>query len=144
MLCRAANEGLRVVIMDFGLAGAVALDANEGGTPGYLAPELIKGEKASFASDIYSLGVILYEIVTGRFPIQAKILAFRQAKPFCGSVKPQPGAGLEMGPDRSVLSRCISGAPYFRCARGDCHSQEKAHSQGSVCCGCPGSSSRFW
>ena len=46
MLCRAANKGLRVVIMDFGLAGAVALDANEGGTPGYMAPELSKGEKA--------------------------------------------------------------------------------------------------
>ncbi len=72
MLCRTANEGMRVVIMDFGLAGAVALDANEGGTPGYMAPELIKGEKASFASDIYSLGVILYEIVTGRFPLQEK------------------------------------------------------------------------
>jgi len=72
MLCQTANEGLRVVIMDFGLAGAAALDANEGGTPGYMAPELSKGEKASFASDIYSLGVILYQIVTGRFPIQER------------------------------------------------------------------------
>ena len=72
MLCRTPNEGLRVVIMDFGLAGAVAADSPEGGTPGYMAPELSKGEKASRASDMYSLGVILYEIVTGRFPIQEK------------------------------------------------------------------------
>ena len=37
-----------------------------------MAPELSKGEKASLASDMYSLGVILYEIVTGRFPIEEK------------------------------------------------------------------------
>ena len=77
MLCRHRNEGLRVVIMDFGLAGAVALDSTEGGTPGYMAPELSKGEKASRASDMYSLGVILYEIVTGRFPIQEKTVGSR-------------------------------------------------------------------
>jgi serine/threonine-protein kinase len=58
MLCRTADEGLRVVIMDFGLAGALAPDSLEGGTPGYMAPELHKGEKASCASDIYALGVI--------------------------------------------------------------------------------------
>jgi eukaryotic-like serine/threonine-protein kinase len=72
MLCQTANEGLRVVIMDFGLAGAVSLDSLEGGTPGYMAPELSAGEKASCASDIYSLGVILYEIVTGRLPTEEK------------------------------------------------------------------------
>ncbi|MCU1247795.1 MAG: serine/threonine protein kinase with repeat, partial [Edaphobacter sp.] len=72
MLCRTANEGLRVVIMDFGLAGGMALDSTEGGTPGHMAPELWNGEKASCASDIYSLGVILYEIVTGRMPVEEK------------------------------------------------------------------------
>ena len=111
MLCRAANEGLRVVIMDFGLAGAVALDANEGGTPGYLAPELIKGEKASFASDIYSLGVILYEIVTGRFPIQEK--SSHSGKPSHFAAPSSLNQGLDSKWDQIVLS-CLAASPALR------------------------------
>ena len=68
MLCRGQKDELRVVIMDFGLAGELSIDSAEGGTPGYMAPELWKGQKASVASDIYSLGVILYEMVTGQKP----------------------------------------------------------------------------
>jgi serine/threonine protein kinase/tetratricopeptide (TPR) repeat protein len=68
MLSRDQKNDLRVVIMDFGLAGELSVDSAEGGTPGYMAPELLKGQKASFASDIYALGVMLYEIVTGQKP----------------------------------------------------------------------------
>ena len=106
-----ADEGLRVVIMDFGLAGAVALDANEGGTPGYMAPELSKGEKASFASDIYSLGVILYEIVTGQFPLQ-KSLGFPARR---ADFAAPSSLNKELGSkwDRVVLS-CLAESPALR------------------------------
>src|SRR5205823_536629 len=67
ILCHAADRKLRVVITDFGLATAAMIGSGElGGTPGYMAPELWQGEPASKASDIYALGVILYELVTGQ------------------------------------------------------------------------------
>ncbi len=63
------NKDLRAVITDFGLA--VDQDGNTdliGGTPSYMAPELKQDGSASPASDIYALGVILHEIVTGSKP----------------------------------------------------------------------------
>ena len=60
ILCRSANGTLRVVTTDFGLAG---IGAQPAGTPMYMAPELWLGQAASKASDIYALGVILYQMV---------------------------------------------------------------------------------
>ncbi len=66
ILCRGENVQLRAVITDFGLAGEGTQSGDLGGTPRYIAPELWKGEKASRASDIYALGVILYDMVAGQ------------------------------------------------------------------------------
>jgi eukaryotic-like serine/threonine-protein kinase len=69
ILCKNDDGSLRAVITDFGLAGGPDLSSGVmGGTPGYMAPELNRGERASKASDIYALGVILYEMVAGRKP----------------------------------------------------------------------------
>jgi serine/threonine protein kinase/tetratricopeptide (TPR) repeat protein len=111
MLCPTAKEGLRVVIMDFGLAGGVALDSAEGGTPGYMAPELWKGEKASCASDIYALGVILYEIVTGRKPVEEK--SSDSGKPSHFVAPSSLNKGLEPKWDRVILS-CLDASPLLR------------------------------
>jgi eukaryotic-like serine/threonine-protein kinase len=63
ILCQSANGELRVVITDFGLAGGATQSDDFAGTPAYMAPELWQGEKTSKASDIYALGIILYEMV---------------------------------------------------------------------------------
>src|SRR5262249_43417712 len=63
------NNGTQAVITDFGLA--VDQDGNTdliGGTPSYMAPELKQNGQTSAASDVYALGVILYEMVTGQKP----------------------------------------------------------------------------
>jgi hypothetical protein len=60
-----------VKLLDFGLARSLASGRGSGplsGTPHYVAPERIKGDAASPASDIYALGILFYEIVTGHVP----------------------------------------------------------------------------
>lgn len=54
------EDGGRIVLMDFGPAGA---------TPLYMAPELFRGDGASIQSDLYSVGVLLYHLATGAFPV---------------------------------------------------------------------------
>src|ERR1700726_487898 len=59
----------QVVITDFGLAGvADNIRGNEirSGTPAYMAPEQLAGKEVSTRSDIYSLGLVLYEVFTGK------------------------------------------------------------------------------
>ncbi len=68
ILTRAADGLLRVVITDFGLAGEAEESVAVCGTPRYIAPELWQGGSASKASDLYALGVILFEMVFGCAP----------------------------------------------------------------------------
>jgi serine/threonine-protein kinase len=67
-----------VLITDFGLAGIMGqIEGVEtrNGTPGYMAPEQLSGKEVSAQSDIYALGVVLYEMFTGKRPFQASTRA---------------------------------------------------------------------
>ena len=73
------EEGGRIVLADFG-TGADRIEADPGGgrqlsgTPMYMAPELFAGDPASPQSDVYSLGVLLYHLVSGGYPVEGKDL----------------------------------------------------------------------
>jgi tetratricopeptide (TPR) repeat protein len=73
ILTKSADGSARAVITDFGLArqpkaSQPGTPSDVMGAPDYMAPELWKGEKPSMASDVYALGVILYELACGRTP----------------------------------------------------------------------------
>ncbi len=59
------GEG-RIRIADFGIAALSASAGPAAGTPGYMAPELLAGAPATVRSDIYALGLVLYELFTGK------------------------------------------------------------------------------
>jgi serine/threonine protein kinase len=68
-------------IMDFGIARSLEEKGITGagmmiGTPEYMSPEQVEGKKVDQRSDIYSLGIILYEMVTGRVPFELEKDAF--------------------------------------------------------------------
>jgi len=68
------KEG-NVRIMDFGIARSIEAKGITGagvmiGTPEYMSPEQVEGKEVDQRSDIYSLGIILYEMVTGRVPFE--------------------------------------------------------------------------
>ena len=72
------EAGGRIVLMDFG-AGEVRSDPTRAvdgiiGTPVYAAPEIFSGAPATIASDVYSVGVVLYHLVTMRYPVEGETM----------------------------------------------------------------------
>lgn len=69
-------EGGRIVLMDFGIGREVGREDSASGsisgTPLYLAPEVLSGGRASVQSELYSLGALLFHLVTGRFPVEGR------------------------------------------------------------------------
>jgi NIMA (never in mitosis gene a)-related kinase len=67
-----------IKIIDFGVSRLLSSDlsmaASYAGTPLYMAPELVKNEKYSFPADVWSTGVILYELITLQYPFDKSSL----------------------------------------------------------------------
>ena len=61
----------KVRVMDFGIATVGGEDPARVGTPAYMAPEQLEGHAATVRSDLYSLGLVLYELFTGRSAVAA-------------------------------------------------------------------------
>ncbi|MCI0606121.1 serine/threonine protein kinase [bacterium] len=81
-------HGNQIKIIDFGLARTSHMEGMTAtglimGTPEYMAPEQVSGQKVDERADIYSLGIILYELFTGRVPFtgdSAIAVGFKQMK----------------------------------------------------------------
>lgn len=64
------ERGGRIVLLDFGSSRELGDAKLQAGSPAFLAPELVAGEPATVRSDVYALGVTLYFLVTGQYPVE--------------------------------------------------------------------------
>ena len=108
----------RVRITDFGLAVAAEEDVAEtdvSGTPPYMAPEQFAGKGASVRSDIYALGLVFYEIFTGRRAFEAQTMAELRAKKETSSPRAPSEIARDIDPIvERVILRCIEKDPRQR------------------------------
>jgi Protein kinase domain len=108
----------RARIMDFGLAVAASEGEAGGetsGTPGYMAPEQFAGKGASVQSDLYALGLVLYELSTGKRAVEAVTVAGYRKK----HAEESPTAPSAVLPDfdpvvERVILRCLEKDPRRR------------------------------
>ncbi len=105
-------------ITDFGLAAiAEQLEGAEirNGTPAYMAPEQLTGEMVSTQSDLYAVGLVLYEMFTGKTPFQANSLVeMTRLRKEGRAANPSTLVGdLDKSVERAIL-RCLEGDPKMR------------------------------
>ncbi len=127
---RAANvlcdrDAGRVLLSDFGLAGVrpesqetdarITRTGEIVGTPGYLSPEQLRGDQATEATDVFALGLMGYEILTGQGPFAGRTM--RETIMRSLREPPTPLANLKPGVDPGLarlLERCLAKEPEKR------------------------------
>ncbi|HEY6357120.1 MAG TPA: serine/threonine-protein kinase, partial [Vicinamibacterales bacterium] len=105
----------RARIMDFGLAAIGEVTDVRSGTPSYMAPEQLAGREVTTKSDIYSLGLVLYELFTGRRAYAATTLGELVEQHASGSMTPPTSLVKTLDPtiERAIL-RCLEHDPALR------------------------------
>jgi Protein kinase domain len=105
----------RARLMDFGLAAVGEVGDVRAGTPAYMAPEQIAGREVTPRSDIYALGLVLYELFTGRRAFTATTLAdlVEQQQATTLTSPTEVVKGLDPAIDRAIL-RCLDPDPSRR------------------------------
>lgn len=119
-----SDEGrVKVKLTDFGIARLQNRDAHGApllGTPAYWCPEQIFGKPQNARSDIFSLGIVLYEMLTGQRPFEGQSL-----QAICGQIiSATPLAPSHANPSiptalDAIMARCLAKDPLRRYASGD-------------------------
>ncbi|MFQ6069930.1 MAG: protein kinase [Candidatus Aminicenantales bacterium] len=110
----------QVKIMDFGLAKSsfqtkITKTGTTLGTVGYMSPEQVRGEEIDFRSDIWSLGVVFYELITGHLPFRGE-----HEQPVMYSIlhrQPEPVTSLRTGVPielERIVMKCLEKNPPDR------------------------------
>ena len=117
------DKGGVVKITDFGIAHLAAVDVGEEdsafGTPFYMSPEQIRGLPLDGRTDVYSLGVVLFELLVGHHPFPERTLA-DLARAILERPAPEPAALCPQVPAElsEVVARCLEKRPEDRFGSG--------------------------
>jgi serine/threonine-protein kinase len=106
----------RVRLTDFGIAGAARTgDEVRVGTPAYMAPEQLAGREVSRRSDIYALGLVLYELFTGKAAFDARSVADVVRQHECDAPPPPASVvpDINLTVERTIV-RCLDPDPARR------------------------------
>jgi serine/threonine protein kinase len=106
------QDALEFKLIDFGAVTEVFSTTNRAGTPSYLAPERFRGAPISERTEMFAIGVTVFESLTGRFP-------YGEVEPFQTPTFRQPERPAALNPNippwlESVLLRAVSADPEER------------------------------
>lgn len=119
-------DGDRVKVTDFGIAQALALTKPQErqkivwGSPHYFSPEQAQGEYPSPAADVYSIGIVLFEMLTGRLPFQGgdqqelAMAHIRDTPPRISELNPQVPTSLD-----HIVQRVLAKDPRQRFSKAE-------------------------
>jgi serine/threonine-protein kinase len=103
-----------VRITDFGLAG-VSGESLRAGTPAYMAPEQLAGGEVTARSDVYALGLVLYEIFTGKRALEGNNLAELIRRREQSGITPPSAIVRDLAPEiETAIMRCLRPDPAER------------------------------
>ena len=113
----------RVKLTDFGMARVASRDSKETpllGSPAYWCPEQILGKPQDSRSDVFSLGVVLYEMVTGHRPFDADSLQGICARVLSSTPLPPSHANPSVpAAFNELIASCLAKEPSQRCASAE-------------------------
>ena len=133
IMFKRAEEGAIVKVLDFGLAKVVDPTAASGaaltsagdlfGTPAYMAPEFFEGDEVGPTADVYSIGLIVYEMLSGNAPFQGTVQAimsghlFKEPPPLDG-VPPDVNRAVRRALAKAPVDRYATAAEFAACLAG--------------------------
>lgn len=120
-----SDRGIRIT--DFGIARLDAFDASRSnltldgqmlGTPNYMSPEQVEGHEVDHRADVFSLGVIAYELLTGKKPFAGENLTAVTHRIVHGEHSPASSLRTDLSPRvDAVIARCLAKKPVKRWPR---------------------------
>jgi serine/threonine protein kinase len=110
-----------VKLFDFGIAElrypdmSASPSSAASGTPGYMSPEQLESKETDFRTDVFALGVVMYEMITGRaaFPargsLEAAVLSLKECPPPISKLQPEVPPEVDL-----LVARCLARQPSER------------------------------